>query len=356
VLGEYRVDASDARTGDEVRAAIVRKFAERLATTTRLALAPGATRGLDPAGLTIVVCTRDRSELLDGCLRAVAACDPAPAEVIVVDNAPSDDRTKAVAQRHDVRYVLEPAAGLNRARNTGWRSAHTELVSYVDDDARPDRNFVAAAAGAFRDPAFAAVTGLVRPAELASPAQLAFECKEGGMGKGYERRIFHRRSAPIGLAPYRAGVGTNMTLRRCVLDVVGGFDERIGVGTPTRGGCDLDMFFRVVEAGHALVYEPDVVVWHIHRRSIAALLAQMRDYGTSFASLLHLYAREGRADERDVERALRRWHLGRHLRRPLGALRRGDHLALRLALAEARGGFEGRRALQAALAVRGAGA
>ena len=49
-------------------------------------------------------------------------------------------------------------------------------------------------------------------------------------------------------------------------DRIGAFDPALDVGTPTRGGGDLEMFFRVLKDGYALVYEPRAIVRHRHRR------------------------------------------------------------------------------------------
>src|SRR5690606_4717419 len=70
--------------------------------------------------VSVVICTRDRPDDLRRCLMALSRCDPAPAEILVVDNAPADDRAmKVVAERPGVRYVRETRKGLSHARNAG---------------------------------------------------------------------------------------------------------------------------------------------------------------------------------------------------------------------------------------------
>ncbi|MDP8958578.1 MAG: glycosyltransferase [Actinomycetota bacterium] len=303
---------------------------------------------VDPAAVSVVVCTRDRPRLLEGCLEALQRLDPPPGEVVVVDNAPTSAATREVAERWGVRRVLESRPGLDRARNTGWRKASGQVVLFIDDDARADPRLVAAMGAAFVGPEVAAVTGLVLPAELHSYPQTSFEQFEGGMGKGYERRLYHRESAPVGLEAFRVGVGTNMAFRRRILEEVGGFDPSLDVGTATRGGGDLDMFYRVLEAGRVVVYEPCAVVRHIHRRHRAALVGQMRDYGTSFAAYLAKRAEESPAQAKAVRAYRWRWHLDRHLRRALSALRSRQLLHFQMVWAEARGSLRGAAALERA--------
>src|SRR2546428_12256692 len=68
---------------------------------------------------TVVICTRARPTHLERCLTAVARLVYAHFEVLVVDNAPSDVRTREVAAQWGVRYISEPVPGLSRARNRG---------------------------------------------------------------------------------------------------------------------------------------------------------------------------------------------------------------------------------------------
>jgi glycosyltransferase involved in cell wall biosynthesis len=350
VLGEVRCDAGDPRTPVEVRAHALRTFGALLDARDALTLAE-ADSDLGPDDVAIVVCTRNRARHLDGCLAALAALDPEPREIIVVDNGSRDASTREVADRHGVECVEAPVPGLNRARNRGWAAASGAVVAYVDDDARADRRYAGAVARSFVSPGIGAVTGLVRPAELVTRAQVLFEAVEGGMGKGYTRQVFHRDAAPIGLEPFRCGVGTNMAIRQQVLKELDGFDERIGVGTATRGACDLDLFARVLDAGHTVLYDPDAVVHHVHRRTVGGLLAQLEDNGVSYPSMLMLHAREGLADARAVRRHLRRWHVERHIRRPWRALRAHRWAEVRMALAELQGSLHARKALAMALAV-----
>ena len=89
--------------------------------------------------LSVVICTRDRPELLARCLDSLTpALDPAD-DVLVVDNAPSSQATQRLVQsrppnRPPIRYVLEPRPGLDIARNRGIRESKGALVVYCDDD------------------------------------------------------------------------------------------------------------------------------------------------------------------------------------------------------------------------------
>jgi glycosyltransferase involved in cell wall biosynthesis len=295
--------------------------------------------------VTIVVCTRDRPRLLAGALESFRLLDPPPGEVLVVDNAPSSSATRDVVHAAGVRYVMEATPGLDHARNCGWREASGSVVSYVDDDARVHPRFAAAVAGGFLGERVGGVTGLVVAAELATRAQRRFE-DFGGMYKGFRRIVYQRDARPFGLRPFVAGVGTNMAFRRDVLERLGGFDTRLDVGTRTRGGGDLDMLYRVVDAGYAIVYEPSAVVRHIHRPDMRGLTAQFCDNGVAYSAFLAKYEQQP-ATAAAARRERRRWHVQGHARRVARALRRGQPRLAYLLVREAMASRHGRAALNA---------
>ena len=136
----------------------------------------------------------------------------------------------------------------------------------------------------------ACVTGLILPAELETRAQYWAE-RHGGFGKGFERQVFDSEAnRPRGrLYPFTAGQlgsGANMAFRTDVLKGFGGFDPALGAGTRARGGDDLAAFFKVIEAGYQLVYEPGAVVWHYHRRDEAGMRRQSLGYGIGLGAYL----------------------------------------------------------------------
>jgi hypothetical protein len=86
-----------------------------------------------------------------------------------------------------------------------------------------------------------------------------------------------------------------------VLKSLGGFDEALGAGTPTAGGEDLDIFVRILQAGHSIAYEPGSLVWHHHRADLPALRTQMYAYGTGLSSFLTKHIADAKT-RRDVLR------------------------------------------------------
>jgi len=115
----------------------------------------------------VVICTRDREKELERCLDAVSRQKYPDFDVLVVDNAPHDAAAFEIARRWGVLYVMEPQAGLSRARNLGLRASTGEIIAFLDDDAVPDPNWLQNLAAEFKDPQVAAVAGRIK--ELRAP-------------------------------------------------------------------------------------------------------------------------------------------------------------------------------------------
>ena len=247
--------------------------------------------------VSVVVCTRDRSTELVACLDRLRTLTHPRLEIVVVDNAPSDDGTRRVVEevaRTDARfrYVCEPRPGLSPARNRGWREATGDIVAYTDDDVAVDADWVhGLLRGRHRRPDVGCVTGLVATAGIDSPAEEYFDARAASWSTRARWQLFEvpGRGPQDALYPYSAGVfgtGANFAFDRSLLAELGGFDEALGAGTLTKGGEDLDVFVRVLRAGRPIVYEPAAVVWHHHRADEAALLRQLYGYGTGLTAYL----------------------------------------------------------------------
>jgi len=304
--------------------------------------------GKSPTSLTVAICTRNRTELLAGCLRSLLALRSAGQpdfDVLVVDNDPPDGTTEAlIASLPGVRYVREPRAGLDFARNRALAVSGSEFIAYLDDDVVVDHGWLGGLDEALAEnPDAGAITGLVLPYELESEAQIVFE-RRGGFGRGCDKqRWMGQRQPENPLYPTGAGIfgaGCNMVLRRSVLTALGGFDEALDTGPPLPGGGDLDIFYRVIRHGRPLVYEPSMLVWHRHRRDHAGLRRQYWSWGEGFmAFVAKTWAAE--PAQRPKLARLVSWWLGYELRELAGSLTGRAPHSPDLALAELLGGIRG---------------
>lgn len=241
--------------------------------------------------MTVAVCTRDREEQLVDCLASIDNLHyPGALEVLVVDNAPARGDTEALIRAGwpHFRYVREDRPGLDWARNRAIEESRSEVVAFTDDDVIADPGWASSLGRAFSDDtSLAGVTGLVVPFELRTKAQAIFE-SYGGFSKGFVRRWYRvgpGSSAHIGSG--RFGTGANMAFRRSVFSDIGAFDPALDVGTVTNGGGDLEMFFRILQEGYALSYEPAAMVRHRHRPDYQSLRTQITNNGVgSYAAFV----------------------------------------------------------------------
>jgi len=234
--------------------------------------------------VSIIVCTRERPDLLRACLEALQPHAAQGHQVIIVDNAPSCDATAVLVSQYPYQYVSEPTPGLNVSRNRGVAVARHDIVAFTDDDCVPDPAWLRALTAPFADPLVGAATGLVMPLELETVAQERFEAYCGNR-RIFQQRLFRAPETPPSTAGV-AGMGANMAIRRVLLQEAGGFDIRFDGGTPTLSGGDTEMFSRLLAAGQAIAYCPDALVWHRHCRDMARLRKIIFGYGVGLYAVL----------------------------------------------------------------------
>jgi len=238
--------------------------------------------------LTVALCTRDRLDDVRLCIASLQEQTYPHLTVLVVDNAPSDDRLREFVEstqfKVPVRYVVEPRAGLSYARNKAVDECQTELISFIDDDEVASPSWSSEIVRGFADdPTVDCVSGVVVPSELRTPAQQLFE-RYGGhsKGRGFQAVTFDgvrmgKVSPLFPLPPF--GVGANMSFRTSVLRELGCFDTALGAGTSTRAGEDTEMLTAVLLSGRRIAYRPTAVTRHCHRATYEELRLQLHGAG-----------------------------------------------------------------------------
>jgi len=230
--------------------------------------------------ISVVICTRNRSESLKKCLDSLIMQICRPREIIVVDNAPLDDSTKLTVDLFNgVSYHKEPRPGLDIARNTGARVAKYPIVAYTDDDVRVDTLWSFRIWETFLQENIDAMTGLVIASSLETESQQIFE-KHWGFNKGYRDIyfnsdfIFKSSTAP---KVWDIGAGANMAFRKMAIERVNYFDDRLDVGAAGCSG-DSEIWFRILSSNMAIHYNPRAFVFHEHREDIHQLHKQLFGY------------------------------------------------------------------------------
>ncbi|MBA8990711.1 hypothetical protein FHW23_001957 [Curtobacterium pusillum] len=258
---------------------------------------------------TIVSRVEDIGKLLD----VLEHLDYPRHEVILVDNRvklPAVDPLPSLLEGRNVRLVTERRPGCSAGRNAGVAAAKGEVIAFTDDDVRISPQWLRMIGSRFvREPDLDAVTGLILPVELETPAQIWYEAYYGGFSgertfepvtivpdevEGAMRHARVRAIAPDGsvrkhFAVYGIGgygAGANWSVRRSAFDAVGGFDCTLGAGVPARGGEDLAIFIDILWGGGRIGFEPRAVVHHRHRQDLEGLHHQLHSNGVGFTALM----------------------------------------------------------------------
>lgn len=182
-------------------------------------------------------------------------------ELLVVDNG-SRDGTARVLQNYGDRIVrLEEATrGPGAARNAGLRGARGEVVAFTDADCRVDPDWLMEVVAPLDDPRVGIAGGTIR---AIPPA--------GDIERFGELIHDHRQAIEVFEPPY--AITMNWASRRAVLEELGGFDERF------RRCEDVDLSYRITQAGYTLAFAPDAVVYHHNEENLAGLFREGFQHG-----------------------------------------------------------------------------
>lgn len=231
------------------------------------------------------IATRDRSAGVARCLDALLAGAMLPAEIVVVDQSMSDSTRMLIAAVSDppvrVHYVAQHATGLSASRNAAIRTTTAPVLAMTDDDCVPDENWIAAIDEAIRAmPDAAAVTGRILPLATQERGTQPVSLRTATSARAYAGRA----------VPWLVGSGGNTAVAVAWCRRVGGFDERLGTGSPGGAAEDADLFYRLLRAGATICYEPAAIVFH-QRQPWAARLASRRRYGYGIGAFTGIWLR-----------------------------------------------------------------
>jgi GT2 family glycosyltransferase len=258
----------------------------------------------------VVICSRERPELVLDTVRSVLAGSEVPSELIVVDQSASENPELAgmgEVRGCRVRYLHSATVGLSRARNIGLRAASQEIVVMLDDDMFVEEGWLSSLLGGLPSDPQGVVTGRV----LAAPPE--------GHGVEVPPAALVTRDAPaVYRGPQSLDVvpGANVAFRRRLVLDLGGYDERLGAGTRFAAADDNDMGHRLLLAGGEVRHVPEAVVLHRAWRARRELMRLRWQYGRGKGAFYakHIAAGDGHIRGRAVR------ELGARLRRAAAQL------------------------------------
>ena len=218
--------------------------------------------------VSVVVCSYNGGGTLAECLESLGRLRYPDYEVILVDDGSTDDTPAIAARFPGVRTIRQENRGLSESRNVGLRAATGEIVAYTDSDCYADPDWLthlvhqlaATGADAVGGPNLSPDDGWLAACVAASPGQPTHVLESDQVAEHVP--------------------GCNMAYRRGPLEQINGFDPQF-----LRAGDDVDVCWRLQQAGRWITFAPAAFVWHHRRQTPRAFLRQQAGYGEAEALL-----------------------------------------------------------------------
>jgi len=211
--------------------------------------------------VSVVIVNRNGAEHLRICLPSLRAQSYEPIEIIVVDNASSDGSAE-VTKNAGARWVgLLSNIGLARALNRGAAAATGELLLFVNNDMRFDRDFVTALAEAFlEDKNIFAADGMQYDWEGNKPGHQATRAAKRALSGSAIQLVpglYLWQEEAAKNTPALMASAACMLVRSDIFDRIGRFDERLPLSYE-----DVEICWRAWIGGWKTVYVPGAICWH----------------------------------------------------------------------------------------------
>ncbi len=187
-------------------------------------------------------------------LEAVLAQTRPPDEVLVIDDG-STDQSAQIGAHYPVRLIQHSQnLGLSAGRNSAIEAATGEILAFVDVDATADSTWLETLLAEYTDASVMGVGGAGIESNIHSTVD---RWRQLHASQHHGQKRLERVDFLFGL---------NMSFRREALLRVGKFDTRLRTNAE-----DMDMGYRLNDAGYRLVYQPQARVYHQRRDSLDSL-------------------------------------------------------------------------------------
>jgi GT2 family glycosyltransferase len=218
--------------------------------------------------ISVVACSYNGSKTIRDTLEGLVKLTYPNYEVIVIDDG-STDGLPDIVREYPVKLVSTKNQGLSNARNRGMLEARGEIVAYIDDDAYPDKYWLHYLATAFERSNYGGIGGPnIAPADDGPIADCVANAPGGPIHVLESDEVAEHIP------------GCNMAFRKEALLKIGGCDPIFRAA-----GDDVDLCWRIQEAGYQIGFHPSAVVWHHRRNSVKTYWKQQQGYGKAEALL-----------------------------------------------------------------------
>jgi GT2 family glycosyltransferase len=219
----------------------------------------------------LIICSRNRPEMLYEAIETIIGGDDVPSELIIIDQSDSlNQRLEAftTTKNCSIKYHWSHEIGLSRANNKGVALALNDILIFTHDDVNVTSDWYGQLIRSLTKAGPRnVVTGKIGLTTEEAPGGFQLTMKLQDFPEVYEGRVGKDVLFPL-----------NMAMFKSALIEVGGFDDRIGPGTDFPAAEDNDLGFRLLEAGYRIIYEPKALLYHRTWRSKDAYLPLRLNY------------------------------------------------------------------------------
>lgn len=222
--------------------------------------------------ITIIICTYNREFYLKKALDSLVLQSIGNFNVLVVDNN-SSDNTKEVVDlfnnKLNIQYFFEKKQGLSLARNKGIILAKTEYVSFLDDDALADKDWIKNAIMIINEKKPEIFGGPIFPFYISS--------KPMWFKDQYETLISRQGSGYLNKDQYL--FGSNIFIKKEMFLLLGEFDVNLGVnGNNLSVGEETKIISIAHKKEIPVYYSENLVVKHVVMPNKLSFFYQINRY------------------------------------------------------------------------------
>jgi O-antigen biosynthesis protein len=223
--------------------------------------------------VSVVICAYNAERTMRPCLESLRKLDYPNFEVVIVDDGSRDSTAEISMDFPEFRLIRQPNKGLSVARNVGMQAARGEIIAYTDSDCVVDPHWLTLMVRSMTENNFDGCGG---PNYAPHEDGWVEACCAASPGAPCHVLVAEDRAEHL--------AGCNMVFTRAALTKVGGFDPQFNTA-----GDDVDVCWRMLDAGLKLGFSPAAFVWHFRRNTIKAYYGQQRGYGRAEAMLYPRY-------------------------------------------------------------------
>jgi rhamnosyltransferase len=225
--------------------------------------------------ISIIIPTLQAERYLPELLSSLYCQTLKPVQIIIVDSS-SQDGTVNIAKEFQCKVTLIPAGEFNHggSRNLGASMAVGDVLVFLTQDAIPvGEHFLATLVS----PIAAGDAVAVTARQIANPMSSPLEIFARHFNYPEISHIRSLQDLPrLGIKTYFFS-NTASAIDRGIFEQLGGFSGDLIVNE------DMDLCFRVIQAGYQVAYQSEAVVCHSHEYSLSQLFRRYFDIGVYFS-------------------------------------------------------------------------